>query len=161
MKKRILQNPYMVFPLGVALVMVLLTGWAFTQGDREVINQPFLALLLLLPLLAAGYSVWVRKNESWLRRIKAWVGTTALGLAAAIFVFALSGMLIPVRRVPIADYNSRHFRFSDYVRAAQQKLVTAGDKAVDETLYTLDEQAVKLSDLWKQRPIVIEFGAVT
>ena len=161
MKKRSLQNPYIVFPCVVALVMALLTGWAFTQGDRDTINQPFVALLLLLPLLAAGYSVWSRKNESWFCRIKTWVGTTAFGWGAAIFVFALSGMLIPVRVVPTANYNSGHFRYSDYARAARQKVVTAGEKAVDETLYTLEEKPVRLSDLWKERPVVIEFGAVT
>lgn len=161
MRKQLLKNPYLSFPLAVAGATALIIVWSTTQSDRSSGNQPFLVLLLLSPLAAAVYSGLIRKDATWLRRIGTWVGTMALGFFSAVAVFALAQMAFPPPRVASNNYNSSHFRYSDYAREARQRTIAAGQKAVDQMLYTLDAEPVLLSDLWSERPIVLEFGAVT
>ncbi len=156
--KQMARNPFLVFPLSVALAMALAVAWSLTQDDRLVINQVFLVFLLVIPLLAAGYSVIVRARVSWFRRILTWVGTTALGIIATFVVFFASGILIPYERISV--YNYPHFHYSYYLEGAERR-VTAGDEALEETLYTLEGNEVRLSDLWVERPIVVEFGSFT
>lgn len=57
-------------------------------------------------------------------------------------------------------YNYRRFRFWP-ARDGIQRDVTAGDKAVDATVYTLEGDPVELLSLWEDRPIVVEFGSIT
>lgn len=154
--KRILGNPYLAFPLGVALAMALAVAWSLTQSDRVVINQVFLGFLFLLPLLAAVFAFLVR--QAWLRRITTWLATTALGLISAYVVFLASGVVFPYKSVPV--YNYPHFHYSSYAMGGARR-VNSGELARDGTLYTLKGDPVRLSDLWKERPIVIEFGSVT
>lgn len=57
-------------------------------------------------------------------------------------------------------YNYRHFDFErDYV--GRDRGVTAGDAAVDGTVYTPDGDPVALSELWTDGPAVVEFGSLT
>jgi len=156
--RRILENPFLAFPLGVALAMALGVAWSLTQDDRLVINEIFVVFLLGVPLLAAVYSLIVGARASWVRRVMTWVGTAALGIIATFVVFFASGILIPYKRVSV--YNYPHFHYSYYLAGAERR-VSAGDEALEETLYTLEENPVKLSDLWKERPIVFEFGSIT
>ncbi len=156
--KRITRNPYLAFPLGAALAMALVVGWSLLQSDRLVINEAFLVYLLLLPLLAATYSLIVRARASWVRWIMTCVGTTALGYIAAFAVFVASGVLFPYESVSV--YNYPRFHYSYYL-SGEERRVTPGGEALDETLYSLAGDEVRLSDLWKERPIVVEFGSVT
>ncbi len=156
--KKITRNPYLAFPLGTALAMALVVGWSLTRSDRLVINETFLVFLLLLPLLAAVYSLIVRARASWVRWIMTCAGTTALGFIAAFAVFVASGVLFPYKSVPI--YNYPRFHYSYYL-TGEERRVNTGEEALDETLYTLEGNEVRLSDLWKERPIVVEFGSVT
>lgn len=57
-------------------------------------------------------------------------------------------------------YNYRRFRFWP-ARDGIHRDIPAGTPATDETLYTLDGEAVQLSDLWKDQPVVIEFSSIT
>ena len=93
--KRILCNSYVAVPLGVTIGMLFAVGWSLTQEDRLVVNQTFVASLLVIPLFAAGYSLLVGPRASWFRRILTWAGTTALGVLAAFVVFFASGIVIP------------------------------------------------------------------
>ena len=157
--RKIIHNPYLAFPLGTALAMALVAGWSLVQSDRLVINEAFLVFLLLLPLLAAGYSLIVGTRASWFRRILTWVGTSALGIIAAFSVFLTSSAVFAYTSVPV--YNYAHFDYSDYGMRRAERRMSAGGKALDGTLYTLEGNEVRLSDLWKERPIVVEFGSVT
>lgn len=58
------------------------------------------------------------------------------------------------------DYNYQQFRFWP-AREGIQRSVTAGEEATDTTVYTLNGDAVQLSTLWHDRPLVIEFGSIT
>ncbi len=156
--KRIARNPYLGFPLGVALAMGLAVAWSLTHEDRLVVNQIFVVSLLVIPLSAAGYFFIVGARASWFRRILTWVGTSALGIMAAFVVFFASGIVIPYSSASV--YNYPHFHYSYYLRG-EQRQVTAGDVAVDETLRTVEGNVVSLSELWKDKPIVVEFGSIT
>lgn len=57
-------------------------------------------------------------------------------------------------------YNYDRFRYSHYAGKIERD-VDAGDEAVDATLHTLDGGSVELSELWSERPVVLEFGSVT
>lgn len=157
--QRITRNPFLAFPLGVALAMVLSVAWSLTQDDRLVVNQIFVVFLMVIPLLAAVYSLMIGAGTSWSRRILTWVGTAALGSLAAFIVFFGSGLLIPYDSTPV--YNYPHFHYSDYVAGGQEQRVASGGQALDETLYTLEGNEVNLADLWTERPIVVEFGSIT
>lgn len=154
--KRLVENPFVAFPLGVALAMMLGVAWSLGRDDRLVVNEIFVVYVLALPLLAGGYAFLVR--ESWRRRLGIWIGTAVLGSAAAFVVFFASGILIPYERVSV--YNYPHFHYSYYLAGAERR-VTSGGQALDETLYTLDGKQVQLADLWNARPIVFEFGSIT
>lgn len=52
--KRIANSPYLLFPLGAAVVMVLLVGWSLLLSDRLAANNLYAILLLLLPSCATG-----------------------------------------------------------------------------------------------------------
>lgn len=154
--KGLVENPFLAFPLSVGLAMALGVAWSIRQDDRLVVNEIFVVFLLALPLVAAGYAFLV--GEGWLRRLGIWVGTAVLGSVAAFLVFFASGILIPYQRVSV--YNYPHFHYSYYLAGAERR-VTSGGKALDETLYSLEGNQVKLADLWNERPIVVEFGSVT
>lgn len=154
--RRVVENPFLAFPLSVALAMTLAVAWSLRQNDRLVVNEIFVGFLLALPLLAAGYAVLV--GERWRRRLGIGIGTAVLGSGAAFAVFFASGILIPYQRVSV--YNYPHFHYSYYLAGAERR-VTSGGRALDETLYTLDGKQVQLADLWTGRPIVVEFGSVT
>jgi len=156
--KALVENPFLAFPVGVALAMALGVAWSLGQNDRLVVNEIFVVYLLALPLLAAGYSFFVAAGTSWPRRLGTWVGTAVLGSVAAFVVFFASGILIPYQRVSV--YNYPHFHYSYYLAGAERR-VTSGGKALDETLYTVEGNQVQLAGLWTERPIVVEFGSVT
>ena len=158
--RRIIHNPFLGFPLSVALAMVLAVAWSLTRDDRLVINQIFLVVLMVIPLSAAAYSFFiVRARASWFRRLATWVGTVALGSIVAFGVFLASGILIPYNSTPV--YNYPHFHYAHYERGGTGQRVAAGDQAVEETLSTLEGNPVSLTDLWQERPIVVEFGSIT
>jgi hypothetical protein len=60
-------------------------------------------------------------------------------------------------------------RFDDYVeRGADERefgafptMLHAGERAPDGELTVLDGERVRLSDLWRERGIVLEFGSFT
>lgn len=156
--RRIMGNPYLIFPLGAALVVAALVSWSFLQGDGPSVNTPFLVFVLLLPLIAALYSFskGVRARGGWW--IVRWFGTTVLSVLASVAVLFASMIFIPAKANEA--YNYVHFKFASY-GSGEQRRVKVGGEALDATLYTLDENKVRLSDLWKERPIVLEFGSVT
>ena len=157
--KRILHNPYVVFPLGSALAVALIVGWSFMLSDRLDANVAFPVFFLLLPLLAALYSFRGRAHASRSRWIGRWLGTTVLGFLAALVVFTAADVLFPYKPSP-GYYNFTRSHYAHYLHGAERR-VSAGDKALEETLYTLEGDGVRLSDLWKERPIVVEFGSAT
>lgn len=55
-------------------------------------------------------------------------------------------------------YNFEHFGVP---ATKPERNVTAGEEAVDVTLYTLDGDTVDLADLWAENPVVVEFGSIT
>jgi peroxiredoxin len=59
------------------------------------------------------------------------------------------------------SYDYPHFAFAYYSSGQQQRRVEVGRHAVDETLYDMNGNAVALSSLWHQRPIVVEFGSIS
>ncbi|MFQ5689279.1 MAG: deiodinase-like protein [Gemmatimonadota bacterium] len=58
------------------------------------------------------------------------------------------------------SYNYTHFRLEEAGRPAERQ-VGAGDLVADATLYRLDGSAVRLAELWEERPVVLEFGSTT
>lgn len=161
--KRIADSPYLVFPLGAAVAMALLVGWSLLQSDRLVLNDAYPIFFLLLPLLAAVYCFLGRGRAGggariWDRGAVKWLGATVLGLAGALIVWVASGF-IPYQAGP--EYNYPRFHYGYSVRSAALQQVSAGGQARDATLYTLEENQVALSDLWRERPIVVEFGSIT
>ena len=173
--ERIIQNPYLTITFGTAILMILIEIWSFLQSDRLVIRQAFLIFLLLLPALAAlGISFSYRFgngriHKSWRQWVLKWIGSTSIAFIAAFVVYAAWGFVFPygiarssnIHSAPIiAEYNYPHFGYSFYARGKQWR-VAAGEKALDETLYDLNGNKIKLSRLWEERPIVVEFGSVT
>lgn len=161
--KRITDNPYLVFPLGAVVGMALLVGVSLLQSDRLIFNDAFPVFFLLLPLLAALFSFVGRvpageSKSLWDRRVVKWLGTTVLALAGSFAIWFSSGF-IPYDGGPA--YNYPRFHYVYYPQAAARQRVSAGGKALDETLYTLEGNKVALSELWKGRPIVVEFGSIT
>jgi hypothetical protein len=68
----------------------------------------------------------------------------------------------------LSDYNYEHF--DDYVRSgsagaefpAFRQLLHAGDSAPDFVATRLEDGAsVTASELWRRRPVVMEFGSFT
>lgn len=57
-------------------------------------------------------------------------------------------------------YNYDHFRFG-YYTAAREDHARAGERAPDGELVDLDGRSVRLSSLWSERPLVLEFGSIT
>ena len=161
--QRIKDNPYWIFALGAALGMALLVGLSLLQSDRLVFNDAYPIFFLLLPAAAAAFSFLGRASASEStsigdRWIVKWLGTTVLGLAGSFAIWFASGF-IPYHGGPA--YNYPRFHYVYYPQAAAMQRVSAGEKALDETLYTLEGNKVALSDLWKERPMVVEFGSIT
>jgi hypothetical protein len=88
--KRIMDNSYLIFPLGAALAMAGLVSWSLVAGDGPSINAPSLVFLVLLPLLAALFSFTksARARGGWW--IVRWLGTTVFGLVASVAVLFAS-----------------------------------------------------------------------
>jgi len=155
-------NPFLVIALGTALPMMVMLVWALLQTDRVVINQAFALFLPLLPILVTVYLVFNRRSidpkPRWPRFALIWIGGNALGVSVATVLFALFHALALAE----ADrgYNYSHFGFSSYLEGRQRQLVP-GEKAQDEILYDLKGNTVQLSSLWKQSPIVVEYGSIT
>lgn len=61
--------------------------------------------------------------------------------------------------VEAGRYNYRHFRLP--ADGHVERGVDAGDRAPDATLSTVDGEPVALSELWHDRPAVVEFGSIT
>ena len=67
----------------------------------------------------------------------------------------------------MAGYNYQ--RFDAYVESGEDerefgtfpKMLHAGERAPDGELTLLDGGRVRLSELWRQRPVVLEFGSFT
>ena len=156
--KQMARNPYWAFPLGAVVAMAILVGWSLLLNDRLAANNAFAVFFLLLPLLAALYCFSSRARASGGRWIVKWLGTTVLGFLASFVVLFAALALIPFKAR--AAYNYPHFNVATYPSRGGQR-VSPGEKALDETLYTLEGEQVRLADLWKERPIVIEFGSVT
>lgn len=156
--KQMMHNPYWAFPLGAVVAMTFLVGWSLGMSDRLAANNAFAVFFLLLPLLAALYcfSGWARASKG--RWIVKWLGSTVLGLLASVAVLFASLALIPFQ--VRAEYNYPHFNVATYPNRGGQ-IARAGGTAPDGTLYTLEEDPLRLSDLWKERPIVVEFGSIT
>ncbi len=156
--KRIANNPYLLFPLGAAVIMALLVGWSLLLNDRLDANNLYAVFLLLLPVLSAMYCFSGRVRASGGRRVVKWLGSSVLSELASVIVLFAAMALIPVKAR--AAYNYPHFYPGTYP-GAQGQIARAGGKAPDETLYTLQGDAVSLAGLWTERPIVVEFGSVT
>lgn len=58
------------------------------------------------------------------------------------------------------SYNYDHFRFGHYL-SARDDHARAGDAAPDAGLLDPEGGTVRLSTLWSERPLVIEFGSIT
>ena len=66
-----------------------------------------------------------------------------------------------------ADYNYEHF--DTYVESGEDdrefgafpNVLHAGERAPDGELTLLDGDRVRLSDLWRERAVVLEFGSFT
>jgi len=173
--KPIIDNPYLALPFGTSVMMILLETWSFFQSDPLVINQLFLVFLLSLPVLVAFYlavapRLWDIKIRAgmgyWVLR---WIASTFLVLVVALTVYLAWGFVLPYRTAltsstltdtKIATYNYLHFGYSSYDRGKQRR-VAAGKKALDKTLYDLTGNTIQLSQLWKEKPIVVEFGSIT
>ena len=156
--KQMARNPYWAFPLGAVVAIAILVGWSLLRSDRLAANNAFAVFSLLLPLLAGLYcfSGWARASGG--RWIVKWLGTSVLGLLASWVVLLASLALIPFQAR--AAYNYPHFNVAAYPSRGGQ-LARAGEKAPDATVYTLEGTEVRLSDLWKERPVVMEFGSIT
>ncbi len=157
-----LTHPLLAIPVSSGLLMALIAIWAVFQSDRWVINQAFLLFLPLLPLLATLYlTIYSRRTEMkshWIRLALVWVGSNALGLFVITTLFLAFHTLAPAETSP--TYNYDHFGFSSYVQGHDRSVVPGG-KALDALLYDMEGNSVQLSSLWKQRPIVVEFGSIT
>ena len=108
--------------------------------------------------LVAGGRFWnpvSNRNIGWW--LWSWLGSTLLAMVFAAAAFAVVG---PSDTAAYADYNYLHFDRDAYATADQRR-VTAGGPALDQTLYDLDGSEVQLSTLWHNRPVVIEFGSVS
>ena len=159
--RRIIRNPFLGFPLSVALAMALGAAWSLTRDDRLVINQIFLVILAMIPLSGAGLfnlhrqgtrgPVAASAHLDWdgclgeycgFWRVFCLRGSDSLQLDASLQLPSLSLCALCARR----DESAR---------------VRAGDQAVEETLYTLEGKSVSLTGLWQERPIVVEFGSFT
>ncbi len=160
--KRKFNNPFLVIALGTALLMIVMMVWALPQTDRVVINQAFALFLPLLPILVTVYLVSNRRSidpkARWPRFALIWIGGNALGVSVATVLF----VLFHVFALAKADqgYNYNHFGFSSYLEGRQRQVVP-GEKALDEILYDLKGNTVQLSTLWKESPIVVEYGNIT
>lgn len=158
--QRIARNPYLAFPLAAAVAMALLVGWSLLLSNRLTANNAFAVFFLLIPLLAALYcfSGWARASGG--RWIVKWLGTSVLGLLASGVVGFASIALIPFKALSTYTYNYPHFNVAVYPTRGGGS-VRPGEQAADGTVYTLDENPVRLADLWKEKPVVIEVGSIT
>jgi len=165
----------LMVPLGTVGMTILLEGWSFFQADPLVINQLFLALLLALPLWVALSLLLIprfwsgKPHTHWGLWILKWMGSTALAFMAALTVYVTWGMVLPYRTAlassshtdsQIAEYNYAHFGYGSYNRGRERR-VSPGEEALDETLFDLEGDSIQLSNLWRERPIVVEFGSIT
>jgi hypothetical protein len=155
--KRIMYSPFLLLPLGAVVVMVLLAGSSLLLSDRLAANNLYAVFLILLPVLSAVYCFSGRVQGSAGLRVVKWLGSTALSVLASVVVIFASMALIPVKA---GAYNYPHFYPGTYPHAEGQRAM-AGGKAPDESLYTLQGDAISLAGLWTERPIVVEFGSVT
>ena len=88
----------------------------------------------------------------------AWLGSTVLAIILSCTVFAYT---VPVTPEAYAVYNYLHFDRDAYATANQHRKVVAGGAAPPHTVYDLQGNAVPLTTLWRERPVVIEFGSVS
>ena len=162
--RSIARSPFVVFPLGAAVIVALLSAWFVVAADTLAINQAFLGFLVAIPVivalcLVAGGRLWnpasTRNMGRWLW---SWLGSTTLALVFAIVAF---GLLRPVDEAAYADYNYLHFNPGGGYEIADQRRVAVGGPALDQTIYDLDGNKKQLSTLWQGRPVVIEFGSVS
>lgn len=161
--RNIARSPFVIFPLGAAVIVVLLSAWFAMDDDTLAVNQGFLGFLVAIPVivalcLVAGGRFWnLASTRNIGRWLWSWLGSSVLALVFASVAFAVVG---PVDTAAYADYNYLHFDRDAYI-TADQRQVAAGGLALDQTIYDLDGNEVQLSTLWQSRPVVIEFGSVS
>jgi len=156
---RIFGNPIVVLPLGAALVVVLLSVVSGFGPDPQVINERFLIFLMCVPFLVAicmgiGKRFWNRAGGLFLT----WLGSTVLAITLSMVAFAYTA---PADPAAYAVYNYLHFDSDAYATANPLRKVVAGDAALPHTIYDLQGNEVPLATLWRERPVVIEFGSVS
>jgi hypothetical protein len=143
--------------------MALVVGCSFLLRDRLLFNDAFPLFFLLIPVAAAVYSSLGRRRATgrpniWDRWVAKWLGSSVLGLTASFAIWFVSGF-IPYDGGLAYNYPRFHYVYSRRDAALQQ--VSAGDQARDATVYTLEGNPLGLSELWKEKPIVVEFGSIT
>jgi hypothetical protein len=157
--RNILGNPVVVLPLGAAIIVVLLSAVSGIGADPLVFNERFLIFLMCIPFvvgiaLGAGKRFWNPARHGLL----AWLGSTVLAFILSCVVFAY---VAPADPAAYSDYNYLHFDRDAYVNANPRRRVVAGAEALPHTVYDLQANEVSLATLWRERPVVIEFGSVS
>ena len=155
-----LRKPLLVAPVASALIMGVCAVGALATSDPLVINPVFFLYLMALPLLVAGYLLITTRgeNQSLLGWLGAWLGISALSAVAATMVVVCFYALLP--EGPQPSYNYDHFGFSSYIRGRERQ-VQEGGQAVDGVVYDLKGNSLQLASLWRERPVVVEFGSIT
>ncbi len=157
--RRLFGNPVVVLPLGAGLVVVLLSVVSGFGADPLVFNQRFLIFLISMPFVVGicvgmGKRFWNPSGYGFL----AWLGSTVLAAILSLVAFAYTA---PADPAAFSDYNYSHFDRDAYVTANSLRRVVAGGEALPYTVYDLQGNDVPLATLWRERPVVIEFGSVS
>lgn len=167
--ERVARNPYLIVSLAAALIAILLVLWAVLQSDPLVIHEIFLVYFVSLPILVAvGLFAISRAGNgarSWPRLVLRWVASSACAVIVAVLIYGLGWSLVVSHlqsvQTELTEYNYPHFSYSVYGHNPPKTKVHAGMQAIDETVYDLEGKQLRLSGLWKERPIVVEFGSIT
>ncbi len=130
-------------------------------------NVGFVPLAGALPLALAFAvrSLSSRIPGPGVRR-EGWTGDI-LALAAAGTGAALATRLLFSRLLPAgADveepvYNYAHFAYEYYAPSGGPRGLPAGSRVPDDTVYDQSGRPVRLGELYRKRPIVLEFGSVS
>lgn len=155
-------NPLFAVSVATAVLMILMFLGAIGSPDPLVINGFFPFSLLVIPVLATISLLFHQrragKGLSWGRMGLLWLGGNVLGLVVSVLLLIAFHTLVQPREDSAYNYN--HFGFSSYL-AGKERQVVEGGSAQDGVVYDLQGNAVQLSRLWQERPMVLEFGSIT
>lgn len=160
------------YPLVLSTVVAVTAALELFARRREdpvaTRNVGFVLLVAAMPLVlafCAGLVAWRGiRFKAWPGNwLGGWISLSASATGAALGMRLLFSRLLPTDADPAEEsvYNYAHFAYDYYAQSGGPRGLPAGSHVPDDTIYDQSGRPVRLGELYRERPIVVEFGSVS